>query len=115
MHAQYVGDVGVFCVYLLNYKMLQPGEALFLGANEPHAYIYGDCAEVDPSRSLRPTDRAVPCGPRCAVCHVHAVCTPRSPAALGAAALGVTRTLACAARQLVASHTASHRYTLRVR
>ena len=46
LHEQYPGDVGVFCVYLLNYTQLQPGEALFLAANEPHAYISGDCAEV---------------------------------------------------------------------
>lgn len=46
LHAQYEGDVGVFCVYLLNYLVLKPGEALFLGANEPHAYISGDCAEI---------------------------------------------------------------------
>ena len=32
--------------YLLNYCCLEPGEALFLAANEPHAYISGDCAEV---------------------------------------------------------------------
>ena len=25
--------------------MLQPGEALYLGANEPHAYIAGECVE----------------------------------------------------------------------
>ena len=25
---------------------LQPGEALYLGANEPHAYIAGECAEA---------------------------------------------------------------------
>ena len=46
LHAQYEGDGGVFCVYLLNYMVLQPGEALFLAANEPHAYISGDCAEI---------------------------------------------------------------------
>ena len=46
LHEQYPGDVGVFCAYLLNYVELQPGEALFMGANEPHAYISGDCAEV---------------------------------------------------------------------
>ena len=46
LYAQYEGDVGVFCVYLLNYVVLRPGEALFLGANEPHAYISGDCVEV---------------------------------------------------------------------
>jgi len=46
LHEQYPGDVGVFCAYLLNYVQLQPGEALFLAANEPHAYLSGDCAEI---------------------------------------------------------------------
>ncbi|KXS21416.1 mannose-6-phosphate isomerase [Gonapodya prolifera JEL478] len=39
------GDVGCFGALLLNYVRLQPGEALFLGANEPHAYLSGDCIE----------------------------------------------------------------------
>ncbi|RUS24997.1 phosphomannose isomerase type I [Jimgerdemannia flammicorona] len=39
------GDVGVFAVMLLNYIKLQPGQAIFLGANEPHAYLSGDCIE----------------------------------------------------------------------
>jgi len=34
-------DVGCFCIYFLNYIQLLPGEAIYLGANEPHAYIYG--------------------------------------------------------------------------
>ncbi|EDQ85705.1 uncharacterized protein MONBRDRAFT_38716, partial [Monosiga brevicollis MX1] len=42
---QYPGDVGVFCLYLLNIVTLQPGEAMFLGPNLPHAYIDGDCIE----------------------------------------------------------------------
>ena len=46
LHQQYPGDVGVFCVYLLNYARLKPGEALFLAANEPHAYISGECIEA---------------------------------------------------------------------
>ena len=45
LHEQYPADVGVFCVYMLNYIVLKPGEALFLGANEPHAYISGECVE----------------------------------------------------------------------
>ena len=45
LHEQYPSDVGVFCVYLLNYLALEPGQALFLGANEPHAYISGECVE----------------------------------------------------------------------
>uniref|UniRef100_A0A1I7XUZ2 mannose-6-phosphate isomerase n=1 Tax=Heterorhabditis bacteriophora TaxID=37862 RepID=A0A1I7XUZ2_HETBA len=39
------GDVGVFAPLLLNYFKLQPGEATFLGPNQPHAYLYGDCIE----------------------------------------------------------------------
>jgi mannose-6-phosphate isomerase len=45
LHEQYPSDHGVFCVYLLNYLALEPGQALFLGANEPHAYISGECVE----------------------------------------------------------------------
>jgi mannose-6-phosphate isomerase class I len=35
------GDIGIFCPYLLNYVTLDPGQAIFLGANEPHAYLSG--------------------------------------------------------------------------
>ena len=38
---QYPGDIGVFAPYLLNYIKLAPGESMFLGANEPHAYLSG--------------------------------------------------------------------------
>lgn len=37
----YPTDVGCFCLFFLNYLELKPGEALFLAANEPHAYISG--------------------------------------------------------------------------
>lgn len=43
---EYPGDVGVFCAYLLCYRTLEPGQAVFLGANEPHAYLKGDCTEI---------------------------------------------------------------------
>ena len=43
---EYPGDVGVFCAYLMCYRVLQPGQAVFLGANEPHAYLKGDCVEI---------------------------------------------------------------------
>jgi len=39
------GDIGVFSVLMLNYIKLAPGDAIFLGANEPHAYLSGDCVE----------------------------------------------------------------------
>lgn len=45
VHSQFPGDVGVFCVFFLNYVILQPGEAIFLGAGEPHAYVFGDIIE----------------------------------------------------------------------
>lgn len=41
----YPGDIGCFCPFLLNYITLEPGEAMFLDANEPHAYLSGDCME----------------------------------------------------------------------
>ncbi|KAF5362294.1 hypothetical protein D9756_002049 [Leucocoprinus leucothites] len=45
LNLQFPGDIGVFCPFLLNYVVLQPGEAIFLGAGEPHAYLYGECME----------------------------------------------------------------------
>jgi mannose-6-phosphate isomerase len=38
---QFPGDIGVFCSFMLNYVRLNPGEAIFLGAGEPHAYVSG--------------------------------------------------------------------------
>lgn len=45
LHAQFPGDIGCFAVYFLNLVRLEPGEAMFLAANEPHAYLQGDCVE----------------------------------------------------------------------
>ncbi|WVQ84608.1 mannose-6-phosphate isomerase [Cryptococcus sp. DSM 104549] len=45
LNGQYPGDVGVLCVFMLNVVELKKGEAAFLGANEPHAYIEGDIIE----------------------------------------------------------------------
>ncbi|MCL7045478.1 hypothetical protein MKW94_017738 [Papaver nudicaule] len=42
---QYPADVGVISAFFFNYVKLNPGEALYLDANEPHAYIYGECVE----------------------------------------------------------------------
>ncbi|NWX92455.1 MPI isomerase, partial [Nothoprocta ornata] len=46
LHSQYPGDIGCFTIYFLNLVKLEPGEAMFLGANEPHAYLHGDCVEL---------------------------------------------------------------------
>ncbi|XP_018414423.1 PREDICTED: mannose-6-phosphate isomerase [Nanorana parkeri] len=45
LNSQFPGDIGCFAIYFLNVITLQPGEAMFLGANEPHAYLEGDCVE----------------------------------------------------------------------
>ncbi|XP_061359250.1 mannose-6-phosphate isomerase 1-like [Gastrolobium bilobum] len=45
LEKQYPGDVGVIASFFLNHVKLTPGEALFHGANEPHAYICGECIE----------------------------------------------------------------------
>lgn len=44
--AQYPGDVGVLAAWFLNYLRLQPGQAVALPANEPHAYISGEIVEI---------------------------------------------------------------------
>jgi mannose-6-phosphate isomerase len=45
LDGQFPGDIGLFCSFLLNYVKLQPGEAMFLQANDPHAYLSGDIVE----------------------------------------------------------------------
>ncbi|CAD5229110.1 unnamed protein product [Bursaphelenchus okinawaensis] len=39
------GDVGVLAPIFLNYFTLKAGESTFLGPNEPHAYLSGNCIE----------------------------------------------------------------------
>lgn len=46
LHSQFPGDIGCFCIFFLNLVELQPAQALFLRANEIHAYLSGDCVEV---------------------------------------------------------------------
>lgn len=45
LSSQYPNDIGIFCAFLLNHIHLSPGNAIFLGAGEPHAYLSGDCIE----------------------------------------------------------------------
>uniref|UniRef100_A0A0X3PLY5 mannose-6-phosphate isomerase n=2 Tax=Schistocephalus solidus TaxID=70667 RepID=A0A0X3PLY5_SCHSO len=45
LNQQFPGDVGCFSIFFFNYVKLRPGEAIFLGASLPHAYISGDCIE----------------------------------------------------------------------
>jgi len=41
LSTQYPRDVGILSVYFLNLVVLQPGEAVYMAANEPHAYLAG--------------------------------------------------------------------------
>ncbi|XP_034935107.1 mannose-6-phosphate isomerase [Chelonus insularis] len=45
LNADFPGDVGCFGIYFFNLIELKPGEAIYLGPNEPHAYLSGDCIE----------------------------------------------------------------------
>ncbi|OCH90105.1 mannose-6-phosphate isomerase [Obba rivulosa] len=43
---QYPGDVGMLaCVFCMNYVKLKKGEAVYIGADEVHAYLEGDIVE----------------------------------------------------------------------
>ncbi|MFE4817079.1 mannose-6-phosphate isomerase, class I [Streptomyces sp. NPDC056704] len=53
----YPGDPGVIAAMLLNYVQLQPGEALFLGAGVPHAYLNGLGVEI-----MANSDNVLRCG-----------------------------------------------------
>ena len=41
LNGQFPGDIGLFVQFFLNYVKLQPGEAMFLKANDIHAYLSG--------------------------------------------------------------------------
>jgi len=45
LDSQFPQDIGLFCALFLNYITLSPGEAIFLQANDPHAYLSGDIIE----------------------------------------------------------------------
>ncbi|XP_023175734.1 mannose-6-phosphate isomerase [Drosophila hydei] len=45
INEDFPGDVGVLSLFFLNLVRMQPGQAIFLGANEIHAYLDGECVE----------------------------------------------------------------------
>ncbi|MCK8681744.1 mannose-6-phosphate isomerase, class I [Streptomyces lichenis] len=53
----YPGDPGVLAAMLLNHVVLQPGEALYLGAGVPHAYFSGLGVEI-----MANSDNVLRCG-----------------------------------------------------
>ncbi|KAI5925197.1 mannose-6-phosphate isomerase [Camillea tinctor] len=45
LNKQFPDDIGLFVLFFLNYVQLSPGEALFLKADDIHAYLSGDIIE----------------------------------------------------------------------
>ncbi|CAM8909122.1 unnamed protein product [Rhodiola kirilowii] len=70
LEQQYPGDVGVVSAFFLNYVRLKPGEALYLGANEPHAYLSGECIEC-----MATSDNVVRAGLTPKLRDVHTLCS----------------------------------------
>lgn len=46
LEKQYPNDIGLFAPLMLNVITLQPGEAMFLDAETPHAYLHGTGLEI---------------------------------------------------------------------
>jgi mannose-6-phosphate isomerase len=55
--ADFPGDIGAVLALLLNHVRLAPGEAIFLGAGNVHAYLRGMCVEI-----LASSDNVLRCG-----------------------------------------------------
>lgn len=55
--ADFPGDIGVVVSLLLNYVELQPGEAIYLGAGNVHAYLRGTGVEI-----MANSDNVLRCG-----------------------------------------------------
>ncbi|KAF2669967.1 mannose-6-phosphate isomerase [Microthyrium microscopicum] len=45
LNSQFPDDIGLFVLFFLNYVKLEPGEAMYLKADDIHAYISGDIIE----------------------------------------------------------------------
>ncbi|KAI9162932.1 mannose-6-phosphate isomerase [Paramyrothecium foliicola] len=45
LHGEFGADIGLFVLFFLNFVTLQPGEAMFLVADDIHAYVSGDIME----------------------------------------------------------------------
>ena len=55
LNGQFPKDIGLFVTFFLNFVVLQPGEAMFLKADDIHAYISGGTLPLLPSHP-KPTD-----------------------------------------------------------
>ncbi|GKT91345.1 LOW QUALITY PROTEIN: mannose-6-phosphate isomerase [Colletotrichum tofieldiae] len=45
LHSSFGADVGLFVLFFLNFVKMEPGEAMFLRADDIHAYLSGDIIE----------------------------------------------------------------------
>ncbi len=70
LNQQYPNDRGIFCALLLNYLQLSEGQSFFIGANEPHAYLSGDCIEC-----MALSDNVVRAGLTPKFCDVETLCS----------------------------------------
>ncbi|MFD5464592.1 mannose-6-phosphate isomerase, class I [Kitasatospora sp. NPDC127059] len=66
----YPGDPGVVAALLLNHVRLRPGQALFLDARVPHAYLRGTGVEI-----MANSDNVLRCGLTCKHVDVRALAT----------------------------------------
>lgn len=48
LNGQFPDDIGLFVMFFLNYVQLQPGEAMFLKADDIHAYLSGGPSSLQP-------------------------------------------------------------------
>jgi mannose-6-phosphate isomerase len=49
LNSQFPDDIGLFVLFFLNFVKLEPGEAMFLQADDIHAYISGGRFNVPPT------------------------------------------------------------------
>ena len=52
LNSQFEDDIGLFVLFFLNYVKLQPGEAMFLKADDIHAYLSGGTSTIHSSRLI---------------------------------------------------------------
>ncbi|KAH9512818.1 hypothetical protein Btru_038257 [Bulinus truncatus] len=59
LYSEFPGDRGCFAIYFLNIVHLEPGEAMFLEANLPHAYLSGGSVFSFPLKSCSMDNKEV--------------------------------------------------------
>ena len=54
LNGQFEGDIGLFVLFFLNYVKLEIGEAMFLKADDIHAYLSGGESSSNSSHAAKP-------------------------------------------------------------